>query len=223
MSRRGESNIATTTTVRGSFGRVSGPPPCLCEDRIRMIPRRHCSRAPKCGPPMVVGAREPPVPSVSSHLGRPLAGRESEVRLPGPADRRAAPAGGPNGGRSRLSLGRLIQQSVLRPPAVTAVTSRWCRCALYGSAARHLQRLTAKLTAKRANSCRSLATSADEDELCSCSDGWRRTALDGRGRVRSPLLYPLSYRGGGFGSSVRWLLPDCQPALRRLVPPPAAW
>jgi hypothetical protein len=45
--------------------------------------------------------------------------------------------------------------------------------------------LTAKLTANRVNSCRSLATSADEHELSSCIDGWQRTALDGRGRVRS--------------------------------------
>jgi hypothetical protein len=55
--------------------------------------------------------------------------------------------------------------------------------------------LTAKLTANCSDSCCCAATSVDEDERSTCRDGRQRTALDGRGRVRSPLLYPLSYRG----------------------------
>jgi hypothetical protein len=43
--------------------------------------------------------------------------------------------------------------------------------------------LTAKLTANQVNSCRSLATSADEHDPSSCINGRQRTALDGRGRV----------------------------------------
>jgi hypothetical protein len=54
----------------------------------------------------------------------------------------------------------------------------------------HWRGLTAKLTANRANSCRSLATSADECELSTCIDGWQRTAMDGRGRVRSSPVAP---------------------------------
>jgi hypothetical protein len=60
-------------------------------------------------------------------------------------------------------------------------------------------RLTAKLTANRSDLCHSAATSADEDEPSSCIDGPQRTALDGRARVRSPLLCPLSYRGVSWG------------------------
>jgi hypothetical protein len=60
---------------------------------------------------------------------------------------------------------------------------------------RHEHGLTAKLTANRANSCYSLATSADQYELSSCIDGWRRTALDSRGRVRgSPVIPRLNPR-----------------------------
>jgi hypothetical protein len=64
-----------------------------------------------------------------------------------------------------------------------------------GGVSRWWSTLTAKLTANRSDSCRSAATSADEHEPSTYIDGRQRTALDGRGRVRSPLLYPLSYRG----------------------------
>jgi hypothetical protein len=168
--------------------------------------------------------------------GRPLPDREGQLVPPGPADGRAASAEGPSGAARVCHLDRLIQESVLRPSAVTAApqpdgsclatvgsVSRSRSSAIYGSdscpvsvrswvsasgellgglaeamdSSRTEQRLTAKLTANPANSCHSLATSADEHESPTCIDGRPRTRLDGRGRVRSPLLYPLSYRGLG--------------------------
>ena len=68
--------------------------------------------------------------------------------------------------------------------------------------------LTAKLTANGLDLCRSATTSADEHGPSTCMDGRQRTALDGGGRVRSPLLCPLSYRGRELGSGVRWLPSD---------------
>jgi hypothetical protein len=60
------------------------------------------------------------------------------------------------------------------------------------------QALTAKLTANRSDSCRSVATSADEHEPSTCRDGRQRTTLDGRGRVRRPPLRPARrFRSAG--------------------------
>jgi hypothetical protein len=120
---------------RRGLGRSAGLHPAVRKHRTRTIPRRHCSRAPNAAPQVVVGAREPPVQSVSSQLlaDRWRAGKV-ECAFPDLLTGEQPPPGGQMGAARACHLDRLIQQSVLRPPAVTAVTSRWCRCALYESA-----------------------------------------------------------------------------------------
>ena len=184
---------------------------------------------------MVVGAREPLYPSFASQFLAAAAGSGScSAPFPWTCSQASSPRPGGQTGAARVCrLDRLIQQSVLRPPAVTAASQPDGDCALQvGSESRARSgaahridacpesvrswvlrasdepllgqdggdglpsrptTVTAKLTANRSDSCRSAATPADEYEPSSCIDGWQRTALDGRVRVRSSLVTPPAW------------------------------
>ena len=99
----------------------------------------------------------------------------------------------------RPPVGRSSESNAkTRPGAGNRLTlQRWHRCCG--------QALTAKLTANRSDSRRSAWILADDHKPFTCIDERQRTALDGRGRVRSPLLYPLSYRGLEGAYLGRWM------------------